>query len=212
MFRIRKYGIFIVFGIIIMIGAFLLNRENEDDLEVSGMSENDHDPQSDDSPDPLEGGDEETLDETPEEFAVDIKGAVLDPGVYQVEESARVYDAIELAGGFLKDADENQINLAERVQDEMYVYVPKEGEEDVPNPPVASATGSGTSSDGDRIHVNRASLAELEALNGVGPSKAQAILDHIEENGPLQSIDDMLEINGIGEKTLENFEEQIIVP
>ena len=143
----------------------------------------------------------------PEEIAVDIKGAVLDPGVYTLDASARVYDVIELAGGFAKHADEKQINLAERVQDEMLIYVPAEGE----IIPVQSQ-GSNEAAKDSGVRVNAATAEELQTLNGIGPQKAEAIINYIQENGPFSDANELLQVSGIGEKTLEKFKDDVIIP
>lgn len=158
----------------------------------------------------IESDETNETDEMKEETGgsvVDVKGEVTSPGVYQLEEDQRVEDAIEAAEGFTKQADELQINLSEKVHDEMMIYVPEEGEE-------SGSSGQSTSNTNDssaeeQLRINQASLEEIETLNGIGPSKAEAILQHVEENGPLQSDEDFLEISGIGEKTLENFKDEI---
>ncbi|HZW67670.1 MAG TPA: helix-hairpin-helix domain-containing protein [Pseudogracilibacillus sp.] len=149
---------------------------------------------------------------------VDIKGEVHNPGVYEVEVDERMQTIIELAGGFTANADERQINLAQKVHDEMVIYVPKEGEEELP------ALASGTSmlasnsasynsaAEGDLIKVNQATVDDLTKLNGIGPSKAQAIIDHRDEHGLFEKVEDLLEVSGIGEKTLENIKDQLLVP
>lgn len=138
---------------------------------------------------------------------VDIKGEVETPGVYEIEQGTRVIDIIKAAGGFTKDADENQINLAEKVHDEMVLIVPKLGEEGTITSTVTSQQGSD-----QKLRINLASKEEIEQLNGIGPAKAQAIIDFREENGIFQQVDDLLQVNGIGEKTLENIKDNIIVP
>src|SRR5699024_2781226 len=135
----------------------------------------------------------------------DVKGEVKRPGVYEANHGVRVVDIIEKAGGFTENADENQINLAQIVHDEMVIIVPKIGEE-------SSVPVSAEQSGSDKIKINQASKEEIEQVNGIGPAKAQAIVDHREENGPFQQVDDLLEVNGIGEKTLENVNEDIVVP
>src|SRR5699024_10616102 len=117
--------------------------------------------------------------EVDEEVAGDIKGAVLDTGVYTVDASARVHDVVEMAGGIIKEANEQQIKLAERVQDEMYVYVTKHGETETPQKP--NDTSTGTEGDSELVRINQATSAELEQLRGSGPGKAEDILNYIEE-------------------------------
>lgn len=150
---------------------------------------------------------------------VDIKGAVQHPGVYPVKEGSRVVEAIQLAGGFQKEADSDQINLSQHVTDEMVIFVPKKGEKP-PNlltvSPAVSQTGeqstsssssepSNPSSSNPIIHLNSCSLNDLENLPGIGPTKAKAIFDFREQNGPFASVDDLVNVTGIGEKTLEHI-------
>jgi competence protein ComEA len=137
---------------------------------------------------------------------VDVKGEVLSPGVYKVDESSRVQELIKLAGGFTNHADRNAINLAQRVKDEMVIYVPKLGESQM------VWTGEGTQSNQSAlININDADQAELETLPGIGPSKATAIIAYREENGFFKSIEDLRNVSGIGDKSLEKLKELITI-
>src|SRR5699024_5869228 len=138
MYHVRKYGLFAVFGLIILIGMVLVNRESHSSFEVE------HEQEEDDNLYSKDHANREKIAkaEVEEELAVDSIGAVLAPGVYSVVASARVHDVVEMAGGFIKEADEQQINLAERVHDEMYVYVPKHGETETPQMPNDTSTGT----------------------------------------------------------------------
>ncbi len=127
------------------------------------------------------------------------------PGVYEMDAESRVNDVIKTAGGFTNDADQTQVNLAQRVQDEMIIVIPKEGE-------VAEQTSGGSMGGDGKVKVNYATQEELETLSGIGPSKAQTIIQHREENGLFKTAEDLLEISGIGEKTLENIKGDIQVP
>ena len=135
---------------------------------------------------------------------VDIKGAIAKPGVYEVSPDARVNDVILTAGGFTSDADQSQINLAQKVQDEMIIIVPKIGDE--------SESGAGSVESNGKIKVNMATQEEIEQLPGIGPAKAQAIIQHREEHGLFNSIEDLLNVSGIGQKTLENMQDTIQIP
>lgn len=139
-------------------------------------------------------------------YIVDIKGEVNRPGVYEVNTTSRVNDVIQLAGGFTDEADQNFVNLAQKVQDEMVIIIPKIGDEHQ----ILSGSSNMTIDD-SRVNINQASKDELETLPGIGPAKAQAILDFREENGSFKEVEDLLQVNGIGEKTLENLIEYIDV-
>ncbi|GMB07560.1 competence protein ComEA [Thermolongibacillus altinsuensis] len=138
---------------------------------------------------------------------VDVKGAVVHEGVYEVDESSRIKDVIQLAGGFTEEADRTKVNLAAKVQDEMMVYVPKKGEE-TPTVMSEQTTAAGNEK---KVNINTATAEELQTLSGIGPAKADAIIAYREENGPFQKIEDLLNVSGIGEKSLEKIKEQIIV-
>jgi len=142
---------------------------------------------------------------------VDIKGAVQKPGVYQLPKDARVKDALAQAGGATKEADLRQLNLASKLQDEMAVYIPAAGEEIPPSSPVSSISSSGTSNDQPLVNINTANTDELQTLNGIGPSKASAIVSYREENGLFQTVEDLGQVSGIGEKSLEKIKAQIKV-
>lgn len=133
---------------------------------------------------------------------VDVKGAVKQPGIYQLSADARVYQAIQKAGGLLPDADQKQINLAQKCKDEMVIYVPLKGEGPVSNLAIQS-------SQEQKININTASVEELEKLDSIGPSKAEAIVKYRQTHGPFQSIEQLTEVPGIGKKTVDKFKDQI---
>ncbi|MFC4022731.1 helix-hairpin-helix domain-containing protein [Oceanobacillus longus] len=135
---------------------------------------------------------------------IDVKGAVLKPGVYEIKLDSRINDIILMAGGFTADADQSQVNLAQKVQDEMIIIVPTT-EADVP-------AGETLTNSNGKVKINYATPAEIEALPGIGPTKAQAIIQYREENGNFQSLEDLLQVSGIGEKTLENMKDEIQIP
>lgn len=140
-----------------------------------------------------------------EEIVVDVKGEVLRPGVYSMKGGARVDDVIAKAGGMTKEADPRSVNLAQVLQDEMVVLVTEaaaEGED----------TSQSSSMDTARIRVNQASMEEIQTLNGIGPSKAESIIKYREEHGPFGSVEELLDVPGIGEKTLDQLKEYIAVP
>ncbi|MEF2291997.1 MULTISPECIES: ComEA family DNA-binding protein [Virgibacillus] len=137
---------------------------------------------------------------------VDIKGEVKNPGVYEMDAEERVIDAIETAGGFTNNANESLVNLAQKVHDEMVIDVLPVGDNGTP------ALTNRQHTDTSKIRINQATVEEIEALNGIGPAKAEAIVQYRDENGHFQQIEDLLEVSGIGEKTLESLEDDIQVP
>jgi competence protein ComEA len=139
---------------------------------------------------------------------VDVAGWVRHPGVYEFEEGARVIDAIDAAGGARSGAMLESLNLAAPLTDGSQILVPKQGDQG--SAPVAGAPGAG-GAPGGLINVNTASATELEALPGVGEVIAQAIVDYRTENGPFASVDQLLDVSGIGDATLANIRDLVTV-
>lgn len=143
-----------------------------------------------------------------EEMLVDVKGAVRNPGVYYAKPGQRVIDMIEEAGGLMEDADESALNFAMRVVDEMVIYVPRTGEE--PGSREVISLPEETEKEG-KVNLNQADQSQLETLPGVGPSKAAAIIEYREKNGPFKVIEDLMLVSGFGEKTFEKLKDKITV-
>lgn len=128
---------------------------------------------------------------------VHVAGAVLLPGVYELAPGSRVDDAVRGAGGATADAELGRINLAAPLGDGDQIYVPVAGE-DVPLPPAPEARSDREPAVTGPVDVNRATAEGLEALPGVGPATAAAIVAERERNGPFVSIDDLERVPGIG--------------
>lgn len=144
---------------------------------------------------------------------VDVKGAVVHPGVYTLEEGDRLIDAIEAAGGYAKEADSRMLNHAMKVVDEMLVYVPAVGEEmpeEATAPIVVNATGQ-SSSTGGVVNINTADESQLMTISGIGPAKAVAIIEHRNEHGAFNAPESLMEVSGIGKKTFEKLKDKITV-
>ncbi|MHA7766618.1 helix-hairpin-helix domain-containing protein [Bacillus atrophaeus] len=145
-----------------------------------------------------------------EKIIIDIKGAVKHPGVYELKTGDRVSQAIEKAGGINSEADEKQVNLAELLQDGTVVYIPSEGEEQTQSAAANASVQNGAGKEA-LVNINTASLEELQAISGVGPSKAEAIIAYREENGKFQAVEDITNVSGIGEKSFEKIKSAITV-
>lgn len=141
---------------------------------------------------------------------VHVVGAVTNPGVYRLDSGDRVNDAVAAAGGPTPDADLAGINLAAVLRDGQRVYVPRQGEVDPAAVPSEVATPAGTQAVGP-VNVNSASAAELEALPGVGPATAAAIVQDRDENGPFASVDDLDRVAGIGPAKLAALRDLVTV-
>lgn len=168
---------------------------------------------------------EETIEENLAEevslqyIYVDIKGAVRRPGMYQLEHGSRVYDVIQAAEGLTDDAASDTINLARLLEDQMMIYIPTIGEVEVNVANsnnltdqanlILSQTESASSS--DLVNINSADQAQLETLPGIGPAKAQAIIQYRQDFGSFKNVQDLLEVSGIGEKTFKQLEDMVTV-
>lgn len=151
-------------------------------------------------------------------FIIDVKGAVAYPGVYTLTEDERIIDAIEMAGGYTEHANPTLINHAQKLQDEMVIYIPKMGEDmnesigQLIQTHQASSNGASASANSSgKVNINQATESELTTLPGIGPSKAAAIISHRTEVGTFQTIEGLKKVSGIGEKTFEQLKELIDV-
>lgn len=144
---------------------------------------------------------------------VDVKGQVHTPGVYTLPSGSRVLDAIQQAGGLLPEAEEKALNLAARLVDEMVIYVPLIGETEtaVPIPTIQNAASPQTQENSSVVNINLADETLLMTLPGIGPSKAEAIVDFREDKGHFQSIDELKEVTGIGDRTFDSLKDFISV-
>lgn len=144
---------------------------------------------------------------------VDIKGAVKLPGMYEVTSDMRVLNVIDMAGGLKEVADDSQVNFSQRIEDQMVIYIPVEGEE--LSETVIVGTNSNTaniSKDEDgKVNLNQATKEELMTLSGVGEKKAEKIIEYREENGYFKTIEDLKNVNGFGEKSFESLEKYISI-
>lgn len=219
MFYLKKYRYIILSGLLIIV--FLFFNKNSDEIELtSDLS--------------LEIK-EEVTEEIPKEekIKVDIKGAVKNPGVYEINSNGRVADAIAISGGLTNDADTSILNLSKNLTDEMVIiiytkeevaemlkgstsikYIEKECicpkiENDACIDNVIENKPDTNTSNEQKVSLNSATIDELMQLSGIGEVKAKAIIAYREENGGFKSIEELLEVNGIGESTFNKIKDQL---
>lgn len=168
---------------------------------------------------------------------VDIKGEVVNPGVYELKENDRVSDAIKISGGLTENADTELINLSKILKDEMVIIIYNKNEiEEIrktQNQPetiikyiekkctcpdatndacIKKEINSESEENKDKkISINTASLEELLEITGIGETKAKAIIKYREENGTFETIEDIKNVSGIGESTFEKIKNNITV-
>ncbi len=136
-----------------------------------------------------------------------VAGWVKEPGVYELRQGDRVIDALEQAGGPRRGADLDSLNLAALVMDGQQVLVLR-------RTAVSGAVGGDPSVQGaqpQKVNLNLATAEELESLPGIGEVLAQRIIDHREGNGPFTSVDELVEVSGIGEARLEDIRDEVTV-
>lgn len=151
---------------------------------------------------------------------VDIKGAVQHPDIYKMKDTDRVKQLVDKAI-LLKDADLSKVNLAEKLQDQKVIYIPKIGDADqenlkahdfsTKNNHVDKSENDNHITNSEKINVNHATEAQLLTINGIGPSKAKAIIEYREQHGAFESVEQLKDVNGIGAKTLEKISEKLTV-
>ena len=186
-----------VLAVAALVGGGLLGTSQIDDFHVvqkeaaAGSSAFDRDP------------------EPVAEVVVDVSGAVHRPGLYRLDEGERIGDAIEAAGGVTSEAVLDSINRAAKLVDGQKIHVPSSAD------PSASMANEGGVPEGPTqkmealISINSADAQQLDAIKGVGPSTAAAIVEDREANGPFETLEDLMRVTGIGEKKFEALKGQI---
>ncbi|ARK29299.1 helix-hairpin-helix domain-containing protein [Halalkalibacter krulwichiae] len=200
-FRKKQLMTAVIIVFLVLIILFMHFRSAKEEVEVAHFYEQNQEF--------LNGGSEESMKVVEEvrDIVIDVKGAIARPGVYKLQEGDRIHQALEKAGGLLEGADETKLNFAQLLHDEMVVYVPLVGEEEG-----SVEVGNLTTPQGEengKIPINRAEAGQLQQLPGIGPAKAAAIISYREEHGAFKDINDLLNISGIGPKSIEKLEEAI---
>lgn len=156
-----------------------------------------------------------SLPSSSQEIMVDVKGAVRQPGVYTLTSGSRVTDAIAAAGGMTDSADAKSVNLAASVADEAVIYVAT-SEENISVVEAGQAGQGGQEIGGvnqekGKVNLNQASSEELQTISGIGAKRAEDIIAYRESHGGFQSVDDLKNVSGIGDKTLEKIRDSVYV-
>ena len=145
--------------------------------------------------------DHDLVDE-PEMITVHLVGAVNNPGVYQLPVGSRVFELLEIGGGFSEDADQEALNQARPLLDGEQIYIHRTGEtERSPSMPDG----------GGKININRASASDLTALPGIGDVRANQIVAHRENLGFFTDLEQIMDVSGIGQTTFNNIADQITI-
>ena len=215
--KIKEYKLFLALTAIGLLlgGYFLFHRPQSNASTIPDLYQSSSSTSSKEKVQTASSKEEKTatsVSDAPEIITVDVKGAVKQPGVYELRSNSRVHDAIHKAGGMTADANSQSVNLAQKLSDEAVIYVAKEGE-DVPalGSSESPATSSAPAEKTGKVHLNRATETELQTVSGIGQKRAQDIIAYREANGPFRSVDDLKNVSGIGEKTLEKLRDAFTV-
>lgn len=207
----RKYLVLLIIPILLLL-FFLSNLNNEHDEII-----------------------EEEI-ETEKSLSIDIKGAVKNPGVYELKDGSVVKDAIDVSGGLLESANTEHINLSKKIVDEMVIIIytneeiqeMTEGSTSIKvvdkecicpkiennacidnNNKYANISSEINQSTSNKISLNNASKEELMTLNGIGESKANAIIEYRNNNGLFKQIEDITNVKGIGNSVYEKIKDRL---
>ena len=136
---------------------------------------------------------------------VDIQGSVNKPGFYRLKKDSRLFDLLQISGGMKENADLKSVNQAEKLHDQQQIYIYS-----VDEAPSSENSNQKSSSEGS-LNINVATVEDFQKLSGIGPKKAEKIIDFRNQNGSFSSIKNLTKVSGIGEKTLESLQDQITV-
>ena len=137
---------------------------------------------------------------------VEVRGEVENPGVVALSPGARLQDAIAAAGGLSKKADLSTLNLARRLRDgELVVVLALPDPDSTPAVPTDGVDEATAEDPPGRININSATLEELDALPSIGEVIAARIIAYREQNGPFRSVDDLIHVQGISDRTIDEF-------
>lgn len=152
---------------------------------------------------------------------IHITGSVKNPGIVKLKEGSRIEDAIEAAGGLTENADITKVNLAYIVEDGTKIKIPSASEEDIGDDDIIDSKSGdniiieentvSSNNSTQTININKATEKEFETLPGIGPSLASKIIEYRNQNGKFGSIEDIKNVNGIGDSKYEKIKDLIIV-
>ena len=214
--KIKEYKLFLALTAIGLLlgGYFLFHRPQSSASTIPDLYQASSSTSSKEKVQTTSSKEEKTatsVSDAPEIITVDVKGAVKQPGVYELRSNSRVHDAIYKAGGMTADANSQSVNLAQKLSDEAVIYVAKEGE-DVPE--LGSSESPATSSaPAEKQARSIKSSNRIRSPDSIRhwPETCQDIIAYREANGPFRSVDDLKNVSGIGEKTLEKLRDAFTV-
>lgn len=215
-----KKQIMIIGSIVVVIVGFFLFSSRNNQTQLTGGQIFETTVNETTNPTTVDEGYPVEVDENIEEnylphsgtIFVDVQGEVVSPGVFEVQGDVRVGHLIELAGGLTPDANTRGLNQASRIYDEMIIFVPHIDDIVIINeasPETPTGTSNQGATDDHLISLSNASALELQELPGIGPALSGNIIAHREANGAFSSVDDLINVPGVGARILENIRELV---
>lgn len=198
----KKLPIIIIFlCIIICISIYFFTKDKSDDFSLSNNLY-------------ITNSTEETQPEE-KEIIIHIDGEIINPGIVLLPSGSRISDAITASGGITAQADLSKINLAYELSDGQKIYIPSVLDEDeipyIQNDAGTNVVIPDLSSNSSLVNINTATQSELESLPGIGASTASKIINYRKENGKFKQIEDIMNVNGIGESKFNNIKNYICI-
>ncbi|MPM74501.1 ComE operon protein 1 [bioreactor metagenome] len=213
---IINVGVIVAIIIVATIGIFFSgNLDIDENVNVVSESEKEKIQYAESNNNKLEEEKESDKNDTKsnqniaKEVTIFISGEVNNPGVVTINSDKRLADAVNKLGGFTQDADLNKINLAMKIEDEKHYIIPKIGE----NIETSNDDNNLDAKDEEDnlVNINEADIKELDSLPGVGEATATKIINHRKENGKFKAIEEIKNVNGIGDKKYENIKDMITI-
>ncbi len=211
--KLFSYYAWMALSVILFLGGCSHSSYLESSGSPVGLSSEDLDTDLETKPQKGESSDSQTEVHSEKESTIFIQvaGAVKNPGVYELKQQARVFEAIDAAGGLKRKADGDSLNLASVLSDGEKIYVNRRGHKD--------KEGAAKEEDGTMVqteslagvNINTADMGTLQTLSGIGEVKAKAIISYREKNGGFKSIDELKQVDGIGETTFQRLKDEITV-
>ena len=219
--NIKKYKNLIIGALFILFTVLIINWSLEEEPE-----------KVEEKPVKIEKKETKEKKEEIKKIKIDIKGEINTPGVYELTEENNVMDAINLAGGLTNKSDTSNINLSKKLTDEMVIIVYSKQEiinmkekEKITCPPCNNACieekdekskinieeKKETKEVEGKININTATVEELQKLTGIGQAKAQSIIDYRNKNGGFKDIEEIKNVQGIGESAFEKIKDNITI-
>lgn len=203
--------IFILLFIVIFLIVGYINREKEI-IDNTELIEEENESISENETDLEQNLNSQMNNETTvqnENIYVDVSGCVTNPGVYELKNNQRIFEAVEKAGGFCKEVDLESINMSLILHDEMKIHIYKKGEKSISSSDINNSQLVLNDKD-NKVNINTADKNLLMTIPGIGEVKADEIINYRKEN-KFNTIEDIKNISGIGDKTFEKLKEYIVV-